>query len=255
MKLVVAGKGGSGKTSIAGTLARLLGRAGRQVIAIDGDSNPNLALTLGIPEQRVDPGRALPADLAYRDADGIKLRLSLAQVCEAFAIAGPDNVRLLLTAHPQEAGTGCLSLRHCAARTVVGIALDGPGHAVVLDTEASSEHLTRATGRHADAMLIVAEPYPRSLVTARRMAPLARQLGIPRVFVVANKLRDDAEEARVRAFAGEHDLEVIAAIPHDPSLAVAERAGIAPLDHDPGSPLPVAVGRLIEALQPAAQAD
>ncbi|MGH2840115.1 MAG: AAA family ATPase, partial [Solirubrobacteraceae bacterium] len=48
MKLAIAGKGGSGKTSISGTMARLLARSGHNVLAIDGDSNPNLALTLGI---------------------------------------------------------------------------------------------------------------------------------------------------------------------------------------------------------------
>jgi len=62
MKLAIAGKGGSGKTSISGTMARLLARSGRRVLAIDGDSNPNLALTLGIPAERMSDMPVLPPD-------------------------------------------------------------------------------------------------------------------------------------------------------------------------------------------------
>src|SRR5438874_2584281 len=70
MKLVVAGKGGSGKTSISGTMARALARDGHSVLAIDGDSNPNLALTLGIPAERMTEMPTLPRDLLRRTEEG-----------------------------------------------------------------------------------------------------------------------------------------------------------------------------------------
>ncbi len=70
MKLAIAGKGGSGKTSISGTMARLLARSGRRVLAIDGDSNPNLALTLGIPAERMSDMPVLPPDLLRRTPGG-----------------------------------------------------------------------------------------------------------------------------------------------------------------------------------------
>ncbi len=106
MKLVVAGKGGSGKTSISGTMARLIARSGRDVLAIDGDSNPNLALTLGIPPSSIGDIPTLPRDLLVRDEDGVRLKQSLDEVCASHSLRGPDGVTLLVMAHPQHAGAG-----------------------------------------------------------------------------------------------------------------------------------------------------
>ncbi len=106
MKLAVAGKGGSGKTSIAGTMARLLARSGRRVLAIDGDSNPNLALTLGIAAERMDALPTLPRELLERTGDGVRLRATLDEICRAHSLEGPDRVTLLVMAHPRHAGTG-----------------------------------------------------------------------------------------------------------------------------------------------------
>lgn len=106
MKLAVAGKGGSGKTSISGTMARLLARSGHQVLAIDGDSNPNLALTLGIPPSAIGELPTLPRDLLERTEAGPKLRQTLQEVCDSHSLTGPDGVTLLVMAHPQHAGAG-----------------------------------------------------------------------------------------------------------------------------------------------------
>lgn len=106
MKVAIAGKGGSGKTSISGTMARLLARRGYGVLAIDGDSNPNLALTLGIPLERVDELPTLPRGLLERTDAGTRLTKTLEEVCESHSLAGPDGVTLLVMAHPQHAGTG-----------------------------------------------------------------------------------------------------------------------------------------------------
>ena len=80
MKLAVAGKGGSGKTSISGTMARVLARSGRHVLAIDGDSNPNLALTLGIPAERMNDLPTLPRDLLKRTESGAELTKTLEEI-------------------------------------------------------------------------------------------------------------------------------------------------------------------------------
>ena len=106
MKLAIAGKGGSGKTSISGTLARLLARDGHRVLAIDGDSNPNLALTLGIPPERMNDLPTLPRNLLERTRDGVQLTQTLDEVCDSHSLRGPDGVTLLVMAHPQHAGTG-----------------------------------------------------------------------------------------------------------------------------------------------------
>ncbi len=106
MKLVVAGKGGSGKTSISGTMARLLARDGHRVLAIDADSNPNLALTLGISPDRMADMPTLPRGLLRRSDQGSQLNQSLEDICRSHSLAGADGVTLLVMAHPQHAGAG-----------------------------------------------------------------------------------------------------------------------------------------------------
>ena len=106
MKVAVAGKGGSGKTSISGTMARILARDGHSVLAIDGDSNPNLALTLGIPSERMNEMPTLSRDLLQRTDQGVQLTQTLDEICDSHSLTGPDGVTLLVMAHPQHAGTG-----------------------------------------------------------------------------------------------------------------------------------------------------
>ena len=107
MKLAVAGKGGSGKTSISGTMARLLARSGRRVLAIDGDSNPNLALTLGIDAEGMGEMPTLTRDMLQRSETGAAtLTRSLEELCETHSLRSPDGVQLLIMAHPQHAGAG-----------------------------------------------------------------------------------------------------------------------------------------------------
>src|SRR5215203_5025267 len=106
MKIAIAGKGGSGKTSISGTMARLLARDGRRVLAIDGDSNPNLALTLGLPLERLEGVPTLSRDLLERTPDGSVLTTTVDELCKTHALEAPDGVTLLVMAHPQHAGAG-----------------------------------------------------------------------------------------------------------------------------------------------------
>jgi CO dehydrogenase maturation factor len=250
MKLAIAGKGGSGKTSIAGTMARLIGREGKTVLAIDGDSNPNLALTLGIPAERMNAVPTLPRDLLERTEDGIKLTKTLEEVRSSHSLAGPDGVTLLVMAHPQpdEAGTGCLCGMHATVRTLIESASDRDADVTLLDTEASPEHLTRGTAKYAETMLTIVEPYYKSLETGRRMAALARDLGVKRVSLVANKVRDDRELEAVREFGARNDLELAGVVPYDESLPDAERALVAPLDHAPQAPAVRAISEIVNGL-------
>ena len=114
--------------------------------------------------------------------------------------------------------------------------------------EASIEHLTRGTVRTADVLLLVAEPYYRSLETLGRMAPLARELGIPLILGIANKVRSDEDAAAIRAYADRRGIEIAATLPYDERIAEADRAGIALLDHAPDAPYAGAVAELAEAL-------
>lgn len=247
MKLAVAGKGGSGKTSISGTMARILARDGHSVLAIDGDSNPNLALTLGISAGRMNDLPTLPRDLLKRTEQGAELTMTLDEVTASHSLRGPDGVTLLVMANPQHAGTGCLCSMHATVRTLIDAASDRAEDVCLLDTEASPEHLSRGTARYADAMLVVVEPYYKSLEAGRRMALLAKDLGLERVALVANKIRDDADLEAVRQFAARQGLEVAGVVPYDEGLQDAERAGVAPLDFAPEAPAVAAIGRLARA--------
>ena len=244
MKLAIAGKGGSGKTSISGTMARLLARDGRSVLAIDGDSNPNLALTLGIPAEHMSDTPTLPRDLVRRTAGGATLTAPLDEVRSAHALTGPDGVELLVMALPQHADTGCLCSMHATVRAIIEAAPDDDHDVCILDTEATPEHLSRGTARYADAMLTVVEPYFKSLETGRRMAVLAQDLGLRRVALVANKVRDERDLEAVRQFAERHGLELAGSVPFDDAFQAAERAGVAPLDFAPDAPAVKAIGAL-----------
>ena len=111
----------------------------------------------------------------------------------------------------------------------------------VTDMEAGVEHLKRGTLEHADALLIVVEPYFKSLEAAGRIAELARGLGVPALYAVANKVRSERDEAAIRDYCAAHDLPVLAVVPFDADVADAEQRGQAVLDSAPGA---VAVGRV-----------
>ena len=131
-----------------------------------------------------------------------------------------------------------------------------PGDVTVLDMEASIEHLTRGTVRNVDALLVVAEPYYRSLETTGRLVPLARELGLERIWIVANKVRDDRDEAAIREYCARRGFEVIGVVPFDENVGEADRLGRALIDHMPTAAAVLALeevaDRLVERLGPAA---
>lgn len=119
---------------------------------------------------------------------------------------------------------------------------------VIVDLEASPEHFSRAKTAYLDTILLVAEPYFKSLETARRYHELATELGIPRVAVRANRVRDDADI--VQEFCDRNGFELAGAIPQDDSFQAAERLGVAPIDHDRESPGVQAIRELARSLTP-----
>ena len=124
-----------------------------------------------------------------------------------------------------------------------------PDDVTILDTEASIEHMTRGTVRTADAILLVTEPYYRSLETTGRLAALARELGTPHVWAVANKVRTPSDEVAVREFCDRHQIDVLAVVPFDERVTEADRQGRALIDHDPNAPVVRAVSELADALE------
>jgi CO dehydrogenase maturation factor len=120
--------------------------------------------------------------------------------------------------------------------------------ATVVDMEAGLEHLSRGTDRHVDTLLVVLEPYFKALETARRCAELGRELGIPRVWGVANKLRGPEDTQAVRAYAAAHGLRLAAEVPFDQGVYQAELAGQAP-PVGPDATAARAIGELAAALR------
>jgi CO dehydrogenase maturation factor len=119
----------------------------------------------------------------------------------------------------------------------------------ITDMEASIEHMSRGTIRHVDAMLMVTEPYFRSLETVGRMAPLAQELGIERVWAVANKVRSVRDEEIIRSYCTEHGVELAAVVPWDEAIQEADREGRALMDYDPKAPAVVAVEGIADLVE------
>lgn len=119
----------------------------------------------------------------------------------------------------------------------------------ITDMEASIEHMSRGTIRHVDAMIMVTEPYFRSLETVGRMAPLAKELGIEHVWAVANKVRSARDEEIIRSYCAEHGVDLAAVVPWDEAIQEADREGRALMDYDPEAPAVVAVERIADLVE------
>ncbi|MDP8953092.1 MAG: hypothetical protein M3N18_12820 [Actinomycetota bacterium] len=119
----------------------------------------------------------------------------------------------------------------------------------ITDMEASIEHMSRATIRHVDAMIMVTEPYFRSLETVGRMAPLAGELSIKHIWVVANKVRSQRDEEIIRSYCAEHGMELGAVVPWDEAIQEADREGRALMDYDPAAPAVAAVERIADLVE------
>jgi len=135
---------------------------------------------------------------------------------------------------------------HAAVRSLLGAMVEKYTRPTIIDMEAGLEHLTRGTARYVETMLIVIEPYYKSMETAARIHVLAHELGVRHVYTVANKIRSTEDEMALEQFCQQKSLNLIALIPEDDTIQQADRVGMAPLDYDAAAP---AVKRLGEVAQ------
>jgi CO dehydrogenase maturation factor len=140
---------------------------------------------------------------------------------------------------------------HATVRGVLNGLVAGTGRLAIVDLEAGLEHLSRGTARHVDTMLVVAEPYFKSLETARRSFALARDLGIGEVHLVANKVRAAGEEDAIREFSARHALPILAVVPWDEAIAEADRRGVPIIEANPEAPAVRAIREVADRLLPA----
>lgn len=252
MKIAVAGKGGSGKTTVSGTMARAFAADGVSVLAVDDDDDPNLSVALGVP-----PGDApspIPDELVTRvddDSDTgypYELVSSADTIIEGHGTVAPDGIRLL-RAGEVEAGAGCFGMSHVTARLIVRNVSESDDEITLLDLPNGIEHLGLATARDVDLMMVVAEPHYNSMETARKIRPLAEELDIPSLRVVANKVRSDRDREIVEDYCEDHDLEFVGVVPYDDAVRRAEREVAAPIDVDPDAPAVRAICDLADELR------
>jgi CO dehydrogenase maturation factor len=223
MKLGVVGKGGVGKTTVAGLIARAYERRGRRVIAIDTDSNPNLGMSLGLSLSETDAVPVLPRSVIV----GPGGETSAGALVAEYGRDTPAGVTLLSAIRVAEAGAGCTCSGHATVRTLLGEVMDEHADVTLVDMEAGLEHLSRSGGTlaYADVLLVVIEPSRKSVVTAVRTAALADELGIPRVLGLGNKARDEGDAAFLRDAAAEHGITLVGILPYAPAVAEADREG------------------------------
>ena len=244
----VAGKGGAGKSVLAGTLARVLARRGHPVLAIDSDPMPGLAHSLGVPE----PDAPLLMQAAEKPEKGpwrLRAGVGPATVVRRYTTPAPDGVRLMQLGKADKDGltpvTGSVNAflqvvrRLHEARSLYRWAIVG-------DLPAGPRHLAAGFSPYASMYVVVVEATSQSAMTGRRVARLARgPLGADVIFV-ASKISDPTERRRVERLLGERvDFE----IPADPAVAEAERRHVAVIDAAPRSPVVRAVERLADTIE------
>lgn len=250
LRLAVAGKGGAGKSLIAGTLARVLARRGHRVLALDSDLQPGLSYSLGVRPTRDEPPLAAAAE---RDENGrwrLRPGIGAARAVARYASDAPDGVRLLQAGKATLEGVGPIMPALQAFYRVIH-RLDEPASlrawTLIGDLPAGPRQVAFDWAPYADRFLLVVEPTWQSMLTARRITRIVSARADASLALVVSKVGRHEDRARVERYLG---LQALAAVPMDEAVAEAERRGAAPLDAAPGAPAVQAIERLADALDP-----
>ncbi|HEM61200.1 MAG TPA: hypothetical protein ENO24_02825 [Chloroflexi bacterium] len=240
-KIAITGKGGVGKTTLTSLLSHVYVKQGRTVTVIDADPSPNLAWALGFPQElvaQITPIAEMNELIEERTGakpGGIggwfKLNPRVDDIPERFS-AQFHGVRLLQLGAVKKGGSGCICPESVLLRSLVThLLLDRPDEEVIMDMEAGVEHLGRATAQSVDAFLIVVEPGRRSLQTAEMIRTLAKDIGIPRLFLVGNTIRDERDRQFIREYGP--DLPILGFLSYSPAAIEADMEGVAVFEAAP----------------------
>ena len=240
MKVAITGKGGVGKTTLSSTLARLYAEEGRMVLAADVDPDANLGLALGLSQEEVDsivPISKMRTLVEERTGANeankfFKLNPYVADIPEKFS-KDINGVKLLVMGTVDVGGTGCVCPEHVMLKSILSALTYRKDDVVIMDMEAGLEHLGRGTAANMDQFIVVIEPGARSVQTYRNVKRLASDLGVKKVRVVANKLRDERDEAFIRQNIPAEDL--LGFIHFNPEIMDADRQGLSPYDCSPSA--------------------
>jgi CO dehydrogenase maturation factor len=259
MKIAIAGKGGVGKTTLAGVMARYLAEGGYKVLAIDADPDANLASALGLaPEllKGVTPLAAMTPLVEERTGakkgtfSGVfRLNPKVDDIPDAYSVTH-RGVKLLMLGNIPQAEGGCFCPENVLLKGLLHHILVKRDEVVIIDMEAGLEHLTRGSTKYVDAFIVVVEPGQRSIATARQIIRLAQDLGVQKVYGVGNKVTSAEDRALIEE--GLSELFFLGHLSFNQKVIEADKKGMSP--YDLNGALKNEVQGIIERLQGAASA-
>jgi len=238
-RVVITGKGGAGKTTTTALLSRLLARKGYKILAVDEDPQINLPYALGIAPDEADRIVPLTKNLDYIEEKvgarpgegwGLMLRLNpnVEDVVERFGITGPDGVNLLVMGTVVQAATGCLCPENALLDSVVKYINLREGEIILMDTQAGVEHFGRALAQGFRQAVIITDATFNATQVALHSAKLARDLGIPCLHLVVNRVRGPRDHEKIAHMVPDELFTDVFYIPYEDSLLDFE-PDVAPL--------------------------
>ncbi|MDI6796943.1 MAG: AAA family ATPase [Desulfatibacillaceae bacterium] len=213
--IALAGKGGVGKTTIAGMLVKYLeSKDKKPILAVDADSNANFNEVLGL-EVETTLGQAREEMKRGDVPNGMTKNLFIEMKMEQ-AIAETPDFDLVVMGQPE--GSGC----YCAANTLLTGFLERltSNYAyLVMDNEAGMEHISRLTTRNVDLLLIVSDPSRRGIQAAGRINRLAQELniGVGETYLILNQAKGELPESMKKIIQDE-GLVLAGTVPEDSSV-------------------------------------
>jgi len=255
-RILVAGKGGVGKTTLSAALCLLGAAEGRRVLAVDQDAQQNLAYSLGYPREKAAALRPITQELDYveqrtgaRPGHGwgglINLNPDVSDVTERFGVRISENLHLLVMGGVVQASTGCLCPENSLLGALVRFLNSREDDLIVMDAQAGLEPFGRTVAEGFGTCLVVSEPTFNSLQVAARVAKLSRQLGVRRVDLVLNKVQDERDERKALELV-DAEIDMVHSLPWDPAVRENE-PDVSPLLRSDG-PYISAIKRLSTAL-------
>jgi CO dehydrogenase maturation factor len=239
MKIAVSGKGGVGKTLIAGGLARGFVERGLKTMAIDADSSPNLALTLGLSTEEarkivpISENTELVESKTGTGYSGVyRLSFTVDDIVREYSVNTPFGVNLIVMGTVRSMGSGCMCAPNAVVRALLRHLIVERNEAVILDMEAGVEHIGRGTAQRVDALLVVADANLKSLEVAKHIHDLATKAGMKQIFLVGNKIMNETQKEAIKTFAERNGLSMLAFVPFDQKIVETEVRGETPLKHE-----------------------
>jgi len=238
MKIAISGKGGVGKTTFASFLIKALADQGKKVLAIDADPDANLAQALGVKgAEDIVPISEMKALIEERTEAKIgsmgsffKLNPKVDDLPERLSVR-IDGVRLMVLGGVKTGGSGCICPESTLLKALVRHLVLARDEVVILDMEAGLEHLGRGTAMAVDRLIVVVEPGRRSIETAHHIQSLANDIGLKKISLVGNKIRQDKDKDFLLSHVP--DIEFLGFIPFGSNIIEADLEGLPPFEKDP----------------------